>query len=89
MVSNVTDFDDIAVSITWDPPTDPNGMIRYYRVQYVQASDPLADTGGTDDRRKRNIPLDTITVLNVFANITDGDAGPLTNITLSGLGWFI
>ena len=86
MVSNVTDINDIAVSFTWDPPTDPNGFIRYYRVQYVQASDSLADTGGTDDSRKRNIPLDTITVVNEFANFTDGGAGPLTSITLSGLG---
>ena len=86
MVSNVTDVDDIAVSITWDPPTDPNGLIHYYRVQYVQASDPFANTSGTDGRRKRMIPLDTITVLNEFANITDEGAGPLTSITLSRLG---
>ena len=86
MVSNVTDINDIAVSIMWNPPTDSNGFIRYYRVQYVQASDPLADTGGTDDSRKRNVPLDTITVVNEFANITDGGAGPLTSIILSGLG---
>ena len=87
MVSNVTDIDDIAVSIIWDPPTDPNGIIQYYRIQYVQASDPLADTGGTDGRRKRNIPLDTTTVLNeLAANITDEGVGPLTSITLSGLG---
>ena len=78
IISNVTDIDDIAVSITWDPPTDPNGIIHYYRVEFMQVSDPL-DNGA---RRKRNIPLDAI-VMNEFANITDG--GP-TNVTLSGLG---
>ena len=83
MISNVTDVDDIAVSITWDPPTDPNGIIRYYRVEFMQASDPLDEDG--NDRRKRNIPLD-VTIMNEFVNITDGSAGPLTNITLSGLG---
>ena len=87
-ISNVTDVDDIAVFITWDPPTNPNGIIRYYRVQYVQASDPLADTGDTDGSRKRNIPLDTITVVNEIANITDGGVLPLTIITLSELGWY-
>ena len=87
MVSNVTStvVDDISVLITWNPPTDPNGIIRYYRVEYVQESDPLADTDNTAGRRKRNIPLDT-TVLNAFVNITDGGAGPRTNITLDELG---
>ena len=84
MISNVTDVDDIAVSITWDPPTDPNGILRYYRVEFMQASDPL-DVDGNDDRRKRNIPLD-VTIMNEFANITDGSAGAPTNIALSGLG---
>ena len=87
MISNVTDVDDIAVSITWDPPTDPNGIIRYYRVEFMQASDPLADTSSphTGGRRRRNIPLNT-TVLNEFAYITDLGAGPLTTVTLQGLG---
>ena len=78
MVSNVTDIDDIAVFITWEPPTDPNGFIHYYRVQYVQASDPLADTGGTDG----NVSLDTVTVLNEFVNISETDPGPIITITL-------
>ena len=85
MISNVTDKN-ISVSITWEPPAYPNGIIRYYRVQYVEASDPLADTGDTGGRTKRNIPLDTITVLNTFANITDGGTGPRTSVTSSGLG---
>ena len=85
MVSNVTDIDDIAVFITWEPPNDPNGIIQYYRVQYVQASDPLTDTGDTGGRRRRNIHLNA-TVLNEFANITDKGAGPRTSVTLSELG---
>ena len=83
---NVSNVSDIAISITWEPPAYPNGIIRYYRVEYVQASDPLADTGNTAGRRKRNIPLDTITIMNEFANITDEGVGPRTNVTLSGLG---
>ena len=91
VVSNVNDSDDIAVFIEWDPPTDPNGVIRYYRVQFMQVLDPLddGDDGSGDDGsgggRKRNIPLD-VTVMNVFTNITDGSDGAPTNITLSGLG---
>ena len=85
MISNVTDGDDIAVFIEWDPPTDPNGVIRYYRVQFEQVSDPLDDISSPNEgRRKRNIPLD-VTVMNVFANITDGSDGAPTSITLSGL----
>ena len=79
-ISNVTDVDDIAVSVTWDPPTDPNGIIGYYRVEFMQVSDPL----NVDGRRKRNIAMD-IKILNEFVNITDGSIGAPTNITLSGL----
>ena len=32
-VTNVTD-DIIAVMISWDPPSDPNGFIQYYRVEF-------------------------------------------------------
>ena len=83
MVSNVTDIDDIAVLIEWQPPTDPNGSIVYYHVQYMQESDPL--NGGNSGRRKRNIPLNT-TVVTAFTNITEGSDGAPTNITLRGLG---
>ena len=81
MISNVTDDDDIAVFITWDPPSDPNGIIRYYRIEFEQVLDPLDNNG----RGKRNIPLDN-TVMNVFANITSGSSGAPTNVTLSELG---
>ena len=88
MVSNITstEVNNISVFITWDPPTDPNGIIRYYRVQYIQASDPLANTGFTGGRKKRNIALDTTTILNEIVNITDGGVGPRTSITLRELG---
>ena len=82
MISNVTDGDDIAVFIEWDPPTDPNGVIHYYRVQFLEVLDPLDGS-----RRKRNIPLD-VTVMNNFSNITGGSDGAPTNITLRGLGWY-
>ena len=86
MVSNVTDIDDIAVLIEWQPPTDPNGVIVYYRVQYMQESDPLYNAnGGNSGRRKRNISLNT-TVVTAFTNITEGSDGAPTNITLRGLG---
>ena len=87
MISNVTDVNNITVTITWDPPTDPNGIIRYYHVEFMQGSDPLADTSGplNGGRRTRSIPLDT-TVMNEFANITDLGAGPPTTVTLQGLG---
>ena len=84
MVSNVTDDDDIAIVITWDPPSDPNGIIQYYRVEYQQISDPLDNDG----RGKRNADLND-TVMNVFANITTGSFGAPTTVTLNGLGQFI
>ena len=80
VISNVTDGDDIAVFITWDPPSDPNGIIRYYRVEFQQISDPLDN----DSRRKRNAALND-TVMNSFTNTTSGSSGAPTNITLSGL----
>ena len=86
MISNVTDVDDIIVSITWNPPTDPNGVIRYYRVEFMQVLDPLdVDDEDNGVRRKRNIPMN-VTIMVEFANITDGSTEPPTNITLSGLG---
>ena len=81
MISNVTDGDNIAIDITWAPPNDPNGIIRYYRVEFVEASDPLDDDG----RGKRDVPLDVM-VMNVFVNITTGSSGAPTNARLSGLG---
>lgn len=36
MVSNVTDEDTVAVMISWDPPENPNGFIRYYRIEFQQ-----------------------------------------------------
>ena len=81
MISNVTDDDDIAVSITWDPPSDPNGIIQYYLVEFEQVLDPLDNDG----RGKRNSPLND-TVMNVFTNITSGSFGAPTSVTLSGLG---
>ena len=52
----------------------------------MQASDPLANTGFTGGRKKRNIALDTTIILNEFVNITDGGVGPRTSITLRELG---
>ena len=85
-ISNVTDVDDIAVIIEWLPPADPNGIIVYYRVQYMQESNPFDNANGSDSgRRKQNIPLNT-TVVTVFTNITEGSNGAPTNIKLRGLG---
>ena len=81
-ITNVTDGDDIAILIAWDPPSDPNGIIRSYRIEFEQVLDPLDNNG----RRKRNVPLNNNTVMNVFANITSGSSGAPTNVILSGLG---
>ena len=82
VISNVIDDVEIAVSITWNPPTDPNGVLTSYRVQYLQISDPLDSPPPVF---KRNIPLDT-TVMNEIVNLNDESAGAPINITLSGLG---
>ena len=84
MISNITDGgSDIAILIQWDPPVYPNGIIRYYRVEFGQILDPL--DVGNDGTRKRNILLDE-TVMNVFVNITEESDGAPTNVTIGGLG---
>ena len=80
-IFNVTDGDDIAVFIKWDPPSDPNGVIHYYRIEFEQGLDPLDNDG----RAKRNISLND-TVMNVLVNSTSGSSEAPTNVTVSGLG---
>ena len=82
MISNVTDGDNIAVDITWDPPNDPNGIIRYYRVEFVEALYPL-DYGGQGNT---NCPPLGYTVMNMFVNNTPTGIGTATNARLRGLG---
>ena len=82
VIFNVTDGDNIAVDITWGPPNDPNGIIRYYRVEFVEASDPL-DNGGPGNTY---CPLLGNTVMNMFVNNTPTGIGAATNARLSGLG---
>ena len=81
MISNVIDGDGIAVLMTWDPPNVPNGIIRYYRVEFEQVFDPLDNDGSG----MRNIPLDDA-VMNVSVVITSGSSDAPTNVTLSDLG---
>ena len=69
----------ISVVFTWDPPSDPNGFIRYYRVEFQEISD-----GSSGGRRKRVTPINTV-VMNAFTNFT-GPGEALTNITLDNLG---
>ena len=65
---------------TWDPPSHPNGIIRYYHIEFQQ----LSDGGGSLGRKKKVAPVDT-KLMNVFANITGFGEAP-TNWTLSNLG---
>ena len=60
--------------ISWDPPSDPNGFIRYYRVEFQLILD-----GGCGD-----VPSDS-GVMNNFAN-SSGVSQPPTMIILDGLG---
>ncbi|XP_065904641.1 uncharacterized protein [Dysidea avara] len=76
-IVNLTD-PGISVVFTWDPPSDPNGFIRYYRVEFQEISD-----GSSGGRRKRITPINT-EVMNAFANFT-GPGEALTNITLDNL----
>ena len=70
----------ITVVFTWDPPSHPNGIIRYYRIEFQQ----LSDGGGSLGRKKRVAPVDTEPI-DVFVNITGFGEAP-TNLTLSNLG---
>ena len=77
----VNDTNDTVINVvfTWDPPSDPNGFIRYYRVEFQEISD-----GSGGGRRKRVTPLGT-EPMNAFANFTGPGEAP-TNITLDDLG---
>ena len=79
-IVNVTDDPVITVVLMWDPPSHPNGIIRYYRIEFQQ----LSDGGGNLGRKKRVVPVET-ELMNVFANITGFGEAP-TNLTLSNLG---
>ena len=80
MIANDTNDPVISVVFTWDPPSDPNGIIRYYRVKFQQ----IADGSGGIGRRKRVAALDN-EIMNEFANFTGSGEAP-TNITLTNLG---
>ena len=73
VVTNVTD-DTVAVMISWDPPSDPNGLISYYRLEFQL----ILDGGCGDD------PSDS-EVMNNFANCS-GTSEPPTMIILDELG---
>ena len=79
-IVNDTNDPVISVVFTWDPPSDPNGIIRYYRVEFQQ----VADGSGGIGRRKRVAALDN-EIMNEFANFT-GSGEARTNITLTNLG---
>ena len=76
-IVNDTNDPVISVVFTWDPPSDPNGIIRYYRVEFQQIAGGLG-------RRKRVAALDN-EIMNEFANFTASGEAP-TNITLTNLG---
>ena len=78
-IVNDTDDPVISVVFTWDLPSDPNGIIRYYRVEFQQ----IADGSGGQGRRKRVAALDTQPI-DAFANFTGSGKAP-TNITVVGL----
>ena len=87
MISNVTDVDDIAVSITWDPPTDPNGVIRYYRVVFQQISEMfygIANGSGSGTDNSGCPPINT-TIMEERV-LRNGTTEVTTMITLRGLG---
>jgi len=71
-VINVTDGT-IAVMISWDRPSDPNGFIRYYRVEFQ-----LLIGGCGDDASDSE-------VMNNFANFSSTSEAP-TMIMLDKLG---
>ena len=87
MVSSVTDIDDIAISITWDPPTSPNGIIQYYRIIFQQTSEMFYGIASGSFSGTDNIgcpPIDT-TIMEERV-IYNGIVEAPTMITLSGLG---
>jgi len=75
MVTNVTD-DIISVMISWNPPSNPNGFIRYYRVKYQLITDNSSGCEVT--------PLAS-EVMNKFSNFSGTTEAP-TSVILDELG---
>ena len=86
MASNVTSVDDIAISIEWDPPTDPNGFIRYYRIAFQQTSEMLYGSGGSASGTDNSgcPPINTTIVEERV--LFNGTTEAPTMIILNGLG---
>jgi len=75
MVTNVTD-DIIAVMLSWDPPSNPNGFIQYYRVEYQLILDNSSGCEVTSLASE---------VMNKFSNFSGTTEAP-TSLILDELG---
>ena len=86
MVSNINGVDDIAVFIEWDPPADPNGFIRYYRIAFQQTSDVLYGSGGSaSGTGNSGCPPINTTIVEERVSFNETTEAP-TMIILNGLG---
>ena len=75
IVTNVTD-DIIAVMLSWDSPSNPNGFIQYYRVEYQLIPDNSSGCEVT--------PLAS-EVMDKFSNFSGTTEAP-TSLILDELG---
>ena len=84
MASNDTDNDTIAVTISWNPPMTPNGILRNYRVTFQQTAEMTYDVGSTSDSNIGCPPINTTNMEEILSG--SETMGPLTMITLDDLG---
>ena len=94
---NVTAYNHSSTSImvTWQPPMTPNGIVRFYRVEYASTTDDVDQefSGSTNDVVKEIITTNTsviITMLEKFTTyevqvfattITEGDGSDVVTVT--------
>ena len=79
----------ISALITWNPPEDPNGIIRNYTVNLMALSSDAGNSQGRGRRKRLSsaVIIECITGSNVEQNITVG--GDQTSLRLNNLSEFM
>ena len=75
--------------VTWNPPEDPNGIIRNYTVNLMALSSDAGNSQGRGRRKRQSsaVDIECITGSNVEQNITVG--GDQTSLRLNNLSEFM
>ena len=88
MVQNDT-INSTSALVTWNPPEDPNDIIRNYTVNLMALSSDAGNSHGRGRRKRQSsaVIIECITDSNVEQNITVG--GDQTSLRLNNLSEFM